>query len=81
MSHAFYDRYMASTTSLTPHKGRQNLVTANDTALTTIGKATVKFKVRGCLLSAEFYVIDKTSYWVWNSLSTRAHCYITSISA
>jgi len=64
MSRKFYDRDMASTTSLILHKGRQNLVTANDTALTTIGKATVKFKVGGCLLSAEFYVIDKLTQGV-----------------
>jgi len=50
---------MTSTTSLIPLTGRQNLVTANDSALTTVGKVRAYFKVGGCLLSADFYVIDK----------------------
>jgi len=50
---------MTSTTFLIPHMGRQNLVTANDASLTTVGKVRANFKVGGCLLSGEFYVIDK----------------------
>ena len=65
-------RNMTSTTSLFPHTGRQNLVTVNDATLTTVGRVRANFKVGGCLLSAEFYVIDKitqgvildkASYW------------------
>jgi len=56
---AFYDKYITSTTSLIPHTGRQNLVTANNSTLTTVGKVHTTFKVGGCLLSADFYVIDK----------------------
>jgi len=46
-------------TSLVPHSGRQNLVTANDATMTTVGKVLANFKIRGCVLSADFYVIDK----------------------
>jgi len=56
MSRAFYEKYMTSTMSLVPHTGRQNLVTANDATLTTVGKVRANFKVGGCLLSANFYV-------------------------
>jgi len=59
MSRAFYEKYMTSTTSLIPHKGHRNIVTANDSTLTTVGKVRATFKVGGCLLSADFYVFDK----------------------
>ena len=59
MSLAFYRKYITSTTSLIRHTGGQNLVTANDATLTTVGKVHANFKVGGCLLSAHFYVIDK----------------------
>ena len=58
MSRAFYKKYMTSMTSLVPHSGRQNLVTANDATMTTVGKVLANFKIRGCVLSADFYVID-----------------------
>ena len=59
MSRTFYDRCMTSMMPIIPHKGRQNLVTVSDSALITIGKVNVKCKVGGCLLSSDFYVIDK----------------------
>jgi len=46
MSCAFYEKYMTSSTSLTPHNGRQNLITAYDSTLTTIGKVRTTFNVK-----------------------------------
>jgi len=42
-----------------PHSGCQNLVTANDATTTTVGKVRANFKIGGCVLYADFYVIDK----------------------
>ena len=58
ISRAFYEAHLTGVTSLLPCEGGPRLTAANNSTLATVGKVSVTFRVGGCALTAEFYVVD-----------------------
>ena len=58
ISRTFYEAHLTGMTSLLPCEGGPRLTAANNSTMATMGKVSVTFRVGGCALTAEFYVVD-----------------------